>query len=251
MKLRILSIFGFLAVFAVLLIATMPAKQVIYRINFPSDMGLYEVSGTIWEGRAASALVHNQILNNVTWDLSFWRLLTGQAHLTITTNKRNPVGLNGTVTLGLVSRQLEIYELAVRLPAEVIFAQIPLPVPVIGKGTVTIDIDSGSFDLTQPIPICLDLDAQGAWNNAGVLASNGMVNLDQFDATVKCTNEQYRVVVNEPNGLGLSFVATGNNPQNLSVNGKFKLPASLPEDMQRVGEFLGQPDATGYTNFTW
>ena len=47
MKLRILSIFGFLAVLAVLLIGTMPAKQVIYRINFPSDMGLYEVAHRI------------------------------------------------------------------------------------------------------------------------------------------------------------------------------------------------------------
>lgn len=251
MKLRIVSILGFILLLAALLMATIPAKQVLYRINFPPGLGLYEVSGTIWEGRAASALVHNQTLNNVTWDLSFWGLLTGQAQLDIKTNKRNPVALNGSIRLGLLSRQLDVYALEARLPAEVIFAQAQLPVPVIGAGTVDITINSGSFDLTQSIPSCVDLNAQGAWKNAGVLATNGMVDLGQFDAVVSCTNEQYRIAVEEPNGLGLSFIATGNHPQNLSVNGKFKLPDSLPRDMQRVGEFLGQPDATGYTSFTW
>ncbi|HCF79689.1 MAG TPA: general secretion pathway protein GspN, partial [Glaciecola sp.] len=31
----------------------------------------------------------------------------------------------------------------------------------------------------------------------------------------------------------------------------FKLPPELPEEMQRVAEFLGQPDAQGYTPLKW
>lgn len=251
MKLRILPILGFIGLLITLLIVTVPAKQVIYRIDFPPDLGVYEVSGTIWKGTAASALVHNQTLNNVSWNLSFWPLLTGQVHLEITSNKRNSVAVNGSVNLGLISQQLIFDDVKIQLPAELIFTQAPLPVPVIGAGTVNIRINSGRFDLTQAMPTCLDLDAQGIWNNAGVLATNGMVDLGQFDAQMTCSNEQYRISVEEPNGLGLSFIATGNNPQNLSVNGQFKLPDSLPEDMQRVGQFLGQPDATGYSQFTW
>jgi general secretion pathway protein N len=251
MKSRIFIVLSALLLLIVLIIAKLPAKHVIYRINFPNGMGLYEVSGTIWQGSAASALVHRQTLNNVTWDISVWALLSATVSAEIHTNQRASTHLNGTVEYGLLSKTLDMQQLKATLPAEVIFAQAALPVPVIGAGKISITLIDARFDVSQSMPVCEQLAGAGSWQNAGVLVSTGMVDLGEFNAQLRCVDSLYNIEVKEPNKLGLSFIATGANPQQLRINGRFKLPPELPEEMQRVGEFLGQPDAQGYTPLKW
>lgn len=251
MKAKLLAVLGACLLLLVLIIAKLPAQQVVYRINFPNGMGLYEVSGSIWHGRAASAMVHGQTLNNVTWDISVWALLTGSVSAEVHTNKRSSTHLNGYVAFDIFANQLTLQDLTANLPAEVIFAQATLPVPIIGAGQIRINISDASFDVNQTMPVCLRLTGIGKWQNAGVLVTTGMVDLGEFTAALSCSDATYTVAVKEPNKLGLSFIATGSNPQQLRINGRFKLPPELPEDMQRVGEFLGQPDAQGYTPLKW
>jgi len=251
MKSRIFIVLSALLLLIILVIAKLPAKHVVYRVNFPTGIGLYEVSGTIWQGSAASALVHGQTLNNVTWDISIWALLTGTISAEVHTNQRTNTHVNGTVAYALFSKILSVHEINATLPAEVIFAQAALPVPVIGAGQIGIKLSDASFDVSQPVPICEHLNGSGSWQNAGVLVSTGMVDLGTFNAQLRCIDSVYNIEVKEPNKLGLSFIATGNNPQQLRINGRFKLPPELPEEMQRVAEFLGQPDAQGYTPLKW
>lgn len=251
MKSRIFIVLSALLLLIVVIIAKLPAKQVVYRINFPNGMGLYEVSGTIWQGKAATALVHGQTLNNVTWDISVWALLTANVSAEIHTNQRASSHINGTLAYGLISNTLSMHNLKAVLPAEVIFAQAALPVPVIGAGSIGITLQDARFDVSQSIPVCEQLTGKGNWQNAGVLVSTGMVDLGEFTAQISCADSLYNMEVKEPNKLGLSFIATGANPQQLQVNGRFKLPPELPEEMQRVAAFLGQPDAQGYTPLKW
>lgn len=251
MKSRIFIVLSALLLLIVLIIAKLPAKHVVYRIHFPAGMGVYEVSGTIWQGSAASALVHGQTLNNVTWDISIWSLLSATVNAQIHTDQSASTHINGTVTFGLWSKILSMHQLQATLPAEVIFAQAALPVPVIGAGEITISLMDARFDVSQPMPVCEQLTGVGSWHNAGVLVSTGMVDLGEFNAQIDCVDALYNIVVKEPNKLGLSFIAKGPNPQQLRINGRFKLPPELPEEMQRVGEFLGQPDAQGYTPLKW
>ncbi|HCF79372.1 MAG TPA: hypothetical protein DER52_06800, partial [Glaciecola sp.] len=224
MKSRIFIVLSALLLLIILVIAKLPAKHVVYSVNFPTGIGLYEVSGTIWQGSAASALVHGQTLNNVTWDISVWALLTGTISAEVHTNQRTNTQVNGTVAYALFSKILSVHEINATLPAEVIFAQAALPVPVIGAGQIGIKLSDASFDVSQPVPICEHLNGSGSWQNAGVLVSTGMVDLGTFNAQLRCIDSVYNIEVKEPNKLGLSFIATGNNPQQLRINGRFKLP---------------------------
>lgn len=251
MKSRLLYSLATLLLLTVILIATLPAKHVIYRINFPHNMGLYDVSGTIWQGQAVRAVIQGQVLNQFNWDISAWHLLTATISADVSSSNRAATHINGTFNYHLLSQTLDLNNMRIALPAEVLFAHAALPVPIIGAGSIVIDVPTGSFDIAQPMPVCESLTGKGFWRQAGVLVSTGMVDLGEFTAGINCQNQQYNLTINEPNALGLSALAQGSTPQNLSISGQFKLPTSLPQDMQRVGQFLGQPGADGYTSFTW
>jgi len=79
MKPRI-SYYVLLAVtaYAVFLIAYLPAQRVISWVELPKHISLHNVSGSVWNGRAASVLHRQQQFGTLTWRLKPLRLLLGK-----------------------------------------------------------------------------------------------------------------------------------------------------------------------------
>lgn len=241
-----------LAVFIIAIIVTVPAKHVLYRLDLP--LNLTNVNGTIWNGKASTLQLQQYTINNVAWRINAWSLLTGQ--LTVSLNAgiardRSSIYAKGNAGVNLFNQHLIADKLTLRFPAEKLLENVNLPVKVLAKGVVETTLDSAELKFTQTSVGCAVLNGAGQWRQAAVLTPSGEVDLGLFEGVLGCNESQLTLTVAEPNGLGLSFIAQGQNPQNLTVNGKFKLPPELPNEMQQVARFFGEPDNTGYVAFNW
>lgn len=238
-------------VFCGLLVATLPAKHIIYRINMPPKVALYDVTGTLWSGQAGLVTIQDQVLENVRWDLSALNLLLGSAEIDILAGKQrstDAIYIKGKVYYDLFAQTTEIANTVVKIPAETMLASANLPIPVLAKGQFNINVSTAVFG-AAPRFACTNLQASGKWQNAGVLGQSGLIELGEFLAAVDCVDNRYTLRVTEPNELGLSFTASGTNLAQLSVTGKFKLPVDASQDLIQVAQFFGQANSSGYTSF--
>jgi len=251
MKKTLLYVLLSLFVFASFIVAKVPAKHILYRVSLPPAIQLYDVTGTLWSGQAGLVIAQGQPLENVRWDLSAISLLFGTAEIDVLVgNQRvsDAIYIDGKIQYGLFSQTTEITKTVVKIPAETMLASANLPIPVLAKGHFNITVGSAAFG-GAPKFTCTNLDASGKWQNAGVLGQSGLIELGEFLADVDCANNRYTLRVTEPNDLGLSFTASGANIAQLSVTGKFKLPADAPQDLVQVAQFFGQANSSGYTSF--
>lgn len=251
MKKTLLYILLSVVVLSGFIVATVPAKHILYRVNLPPTIQLYDVTGTLWSGQAGLVTAQGQPLENVRWDLSAISLLFGTAEIDILVgNQRisDAIYVDGQIQYGLWSQATEIRNTVVKIPAETMLASANLPIPVLAKGHFNINLSSAQF-VGAPKFTCANLDASGKWQNAGVLGQSGLIELGEFLADVDCDNNRYTLRVTEPNELGLSFTASGTNIAQLSVTGKFKLPTDAPQDLVQVAQFFGPANSSGYTSF--
>lgn len=233
------------------IIATVPAKHILYRVDLPPHVKLYDVTGTLWSGQAGIVTAYQQPLENVRWEISALSLLFGTAKIDVLIgNQRiaDSIYVNGQIQYSLFSQSTVIRNTDVKIPAENMLASANLPIPVLAKGNFNINVSTATFG-GAPTFTCSNLDAAGKWQNAGVLGQSGLIELGEFLADVDCANNRYTLRVTEPNELGLSFTASGANIAQLAVTGKFKLPADAPQDLVQVAQFFGQANSSGYTSF--
>ena len=240
--------------FVLCLLTTLPAKHILYRLDLPTHVHVFGVTGTIWSGRINRAIVAQTELAPVRWSLSPWRLLTGNAGLELhvgNIRETNHIYLKGAAALSFFKQHLTLSDMTVRLPAQTILNQANLPMKVLARGPVEVKLTDASLQINAAQLLCEKISGTGQWRNAQVLAPSGLVEMGTFDASLGCTNQNLTINVTEPNALNLSFSATGRDLQSLQVNGRFNIPADMPNEIKAVGRFLGQPDRDGYTQFTW
>jgi len=76
--------FGLLAYF-VALVLSFPAERAYSHWqaseNAPNNIALSGISGSVWSGKAAMAMIQGQPLEKVEWSLRPWSLLLGQVGL--------------------------------------------------------------------------------------------------------------------------------------------------------------------------
>lgn len=253
MKQKVLIALLFFVGLVVFVVALMPAKHILYRLNLGPHVQVYDVSGTIWQGRSGLVRIQQQALENVQWQLSAWSFITGRAHVDFTVanlRQSDTISASGSLSYDFFDNRLELGKTRATMPAELLLAQAKLPIPVLAQGRFNVDIQRAVFSGTPQFS-CAALNATGQWNNAGVLGQSGLIPLGEFDAAVNCANNAYTLRVEEPNDLGLSFTATGPNLAQLRVKGTFKLPPDAPNDLKQVAMFFGEPNASGYTVFTF
>ncbi|MBE1286327.1 MAG: hypothetical protein GJ671_01220 [Alteromonadaceae bacterium] len=240
--------------FVVCLLTTLPAKQLVYRVNLPANIQLFGVSGSIWQGKIQRASVAHTELTSVRWSLSPWRLLTGKVGLELhvgNIRETNQVYLKGNAVMSLFKQHLALSDMTIRMPAQTILNRANLPMKVLAKGPVEVKLVDASVQMNATQVLCEAISGTGQWRNAQVLAPSGLVEMGTFDATLGCSDQNLTIDVAEPNALNLSFVASGRDLQSLRVNGRFNIPEDMPNEIKAVGRFLGQPGNDGYTQFTW
>ncbi|GAB3014294.1 hypothetical protein GCM10027098_05820 [Bowmanella dokdonensis] len=181
-------------------------------------------------------------LHQVHWRLSPWGLLSGALWLELEAgNSRDAdqVSLQGSLSLSrdsVSSDGLEVF-----LPTDLVIAQLPLPLPVNAKGRFKIRLDELHF-----ADGCEVLQGTGQWLNAQVAGTRGYIPLGNFDASLACREQDLLVNIQEPNSFGLSAEARIPANFKISVAGRFKPDAELPEEVHQAARLFGKPDAEGY-----
>lgn len=238
------SLLGLLA-YVIFLLIKLPANQLISRITLPPQMSISGVDGTIWDGNASSVIFNNIEVENVHWDTSFWRLLTGQLVLDLdagNARSSDQVSFDGNIAVSLFNtKHIQADNFVLYLPANMVIAQINLPVSVDAAGRFKVEIEQ----LDYPGQ-CESLAGKGQWINAGMEGLGEPLSLGNFDADLSCIETDTLISVKEPNSFGLSAQTRVTQDLQFSVDGKFKPDESLPKQVKDAALFFGQPDPQGY-----
>ena len=187
-----------LCAYVFFLVASLPASQVIYRLDLPEQLSIQGVSGTIWQGQASAVSYAGLPLRNVSWQLDILPLLWGSFSAEVKAgNIRQVDEIAFDGNLQVSSERLQLGEFQAYLPTDLILANLKLPFPVEAEGRFKLDI--GQLDYAT---VCQSLSGKGQWLNAKVAGLNGLIDLGNFDATLGCENNNVVVNVQEPNSFG-------------------------------------------------
>lgn len=231
----------------VLLIANLPASQVIHRLPLPSNIYLNGVSGTIWQGSAQTVIAQGIQVNNVRWNIGFLPLLLGSASADIQAgNKRSPdnIALDAHVSFSLLSQQLILEDTDLQLPAALVMSQLKLPLPVQAGGRFTVDVSELNFNLKQSQ--CQIAQGEGHWLNATVIDRGNVIDFGQYDASIDCVEQNLQFTVQPNNLLNLDAVATLLNTGKFKVTARFKPSQNLPSSVHNAAQMFGRKDNQGF-----
>lgn len=250
MKSTVAWVVGAILAFFVLLLIYLPANQVIGRLQLPSNITIYGISGTLWQGKAQQVDINGLPVANLQWQLKPLALLTGRLSLIIkggNSRDAQAISFSGPISTGLFSYQrIQAHDFKLYLPVDSVLAQVSLPLPVNASGRFRSTIDSLDYDGQ-----CKTLKGTGSWLNAAVAGTQGPIDFGTYTAALSCEQGDFVIQVDEPNMLGLSMQATvGSEFNRFTVNGRFKPADTLPEEVHQAARLFGQPGANGYTRFS-
>lgn len=231
----------------ILVIANLPASQVINRLPLPSNVTLSGVSGTLWNGEMRSAMVNGIQVKDIAWKLSAGALLLGKASLDIKAgNARAPeqIAFNGLVEASLLSLNATAENAKLFLPTHLVLAQVPLPLPVQAGGRFYLDVSSLEYAVAESH--CVAIQANGGWNNASVSGAMGMIDFGRFESAITCQDKVIHIQIDPNNVLGLDVLATLSGQGQVGVKGKFKPSTSLPQEVHQAARMFGRADSQGF-----
>ncbi len=231
-----------------LLIANLPASQVIYRL-LPNDISMSGVTGTIWQGKATRVYSQGVELKNVRWDVSVWRLFTGKLGLDIiagNTRNRDEISIHGFAMVD-ANMTITAKNLNVRAPARLLAANVPMPMPIKLDGQLRVSLANAVFEAA----VCQQLDGKGSWRDAAVSGTTGWIDLDTFTAVLGCQQQHITAEVAPPNSFNLSASAKISPSHQVTGSGKFKPVDSLPKEVKQAAMLFGAADQDGFYSFSF
>ena len=244
MKRPVVWILAGLLAYLVMLIAWLPAAQVVGRIPASNSLIISGVSGTLWQGTADYVEFEGVGVESVQWQLSVLPLLFGKASLDITAgNSRDSeqVSIKGPLSMGLFSKRVQAESLTVYAPADLVMDYVPMPFPLTADGRIRLNLDTFDFDQN-----CQELQGKGQWLNATIANLNPPLSLGDFNAALSCRDGQFVMDIQEPNSLELSAEVVVAADMQYTINGRFRPSDQLPQVVRDGMRLIGSPDAQGY-----
>lgn len=235
-----------LTAYIIFLIAKLPASLVLGMLTLPKNIGVGDVQGTIWNGTATTLVANNIAVENVKWETSFLRLLTGRIALDLKAGNARiggKVSFTGPISISLFDQSdIRANDFTLYLPANMVIAQVPLPVPVDADGRFKVQIEK----LDYPGQ-CAELTGKGQWLNARLESLAQPLMLGNFDADLSCVENDTLIAIKEPNSFGLTANARLTSSFGISVKGQFKPSDQIPTQIKNViRDFYPPPNAQGY-----
>lgn len=229
--------------YIIFLIATLPAHLVTAKLDLGKKLELGHVTGTIWSGKIDAVRIDDIILKTVNWDVNFSQILIGRIALDIQFGSpRKILEPQGTGQVRYSLNGLSLADVKIKLPADLIAAQISLPFPVEASGLVEADL--AKVRLGEPV--CSELNGDIKWQLAAVTAQKTNFNYGDLKAQLSCKNgKAVAKILGNPDILQLDIDAILNNLKSYSVNGYISLGAKADTNLRNVISFLGNPDKQG------
>ncbi len=239
--------FGLLA-YLVALVISFPAERAYSHWqtseNASADIALAGISGSVWSGRAAMALVQGQPLEKVEWSLRPWALLFGQVGLNWRfqlppgNEKEGQGGYGqGNTALGL-DGSVAFATLEARLPAGMI-ARMAKASALRPTGLVSLNLHDVLWDGQS----LRSAEGRIVWNGAGVSLLKPIALGDQVIA-LETGDGVVKGVLSDGGGpLSLDGLLT------LNAEGEYEFSGSLAArnapELERALRSLGRPGADG------
>ncbi|MCK5880612.1 MAG: type II secretion system protein N [Sinobacterium sp.] len=197
MKKVVLSSVFILCVFVVIVAIKMPASFVLGQLaNQTQAIYLESIQGSIWQGRAQhvqiklpagtvgrrAKVVH---LGAVEWQLSFWRLLTGNVALQLNTEHPNQT-ISTHLMASYFDKSIEFDE--TRLEVDLPFALTFYPVPAKINGTAELNLQQLSVAMRDDMPFVNAIEGQLLVSQLNV-AVTAPVELGDFGININSDDE--------------------------------------------------------------
>ncbi|TMP39981.1 type II secretion system protein N [Pseudoalteromonas rubra] len=246
MKKIISLVLVFLLAFSVFVAITMPASIVLQlsQGSLPRALSVGAVSGSVWEGRISEVRYENVQLNDVTWQLNGWGLLTGQVQGKVrfgSPRTLDEISGNSNFSMSLLDKSAKLDDAILRFSVEQAMQQVTLPLPVDAKGRVILSID----EYRTGQPYCEALNGEISSPNIDIKGLTGWFSIGDMSGTLTCKSGDIAVTVDPENRLGLRADATLAANMQFRVAGNIKPEASLPKEVHDAVKFLGRPDSEG------
>lgn len=246
MRFRQYLVLGVL-VYLLVVLAHLPAASVLPRVLVGAPgVEFGGLSGSIWDGQAASLRVRGAELPALSWRLGFWSLLRGRAVLDFELGTAGaPLSAQGRLALGL-GRRMELTGVDLRLPAGRVGPHLQLPGFELG-GEFSLHLDRLVTDQ-------LKLEALAGvltWQQAEIKSPYGQARL----------GSQAVHLAGTPEGGIQGVLSELEGPMDL--RGEFhwqpagaylsegSVREQLPPELARFFQFVGRPDGQGRIRFRY
>lgn len=236
-----------IVLYLVLLIANLPAVQVIHRLPLPSNIYLSGISGTLWQGAAQTVIAEGIQVNNVRWDISVLALILGKASVNITggsANNPDEISFSGQAEFSAISQQVTLQNTLLQVPAFTVMSQLRLPLPVQAGGRFRVNIQAFDFNLSTQQ--CQTAQGVGNWLDATVVDRGNTIDFGQYEAKLACVDQNLQFSVVPNNLLNLDAVATLQSNGKIAVSARFKPSAQLPDSVHNAAQMFGRKDSQGF-----
>lgn len=181
MRKKLLALCFIILTYGVFLVATLPVNVVLSYVKLPKNVQVQQVTGSVWQGQAASIKVNNIVITDVNWDVELMPLLTGSAEVAVQFG-RSKRSLRGDGIIGYSSEGAFVQDLTVRTNTEWLLDAADLVLPVTTQGDVKLTIKQAM----QGTPWCGVLDGQLSWTGASVDSLLGNVEIGTANAKLSC-----------------------------------------------------------------
>lgn len=207
----------------------------------PGGVKLDGVSGTLWNGSAASLYWKGQSFGSLKWELSFLRLFIGQADLSIKLAGVSGLSVNGHVGYSFGGAYAK--DLKILAPAMIVNSYITAPIPISLSGEFKLSLNN--YQLSKPL--CSELSGNLTWSQAQVVTQIGTVDPGPVAATLSC-NEGNVVAKgkSKSDSIESEFKVSIAPNQAINLQGFLKPGSALPQGIKNQLKWLGAPDAEGF-----
>ncbi|WP_051641946.1 type II secretion system protein N [Photobacterium galatheae] len=224
------------------LLVHLPASWLWQYVPKTPGLAVSGISGTPWKGRASQIRWQQWVLGEVDWNMSPWKLLTGDAVFEVNMGKGSALGYRGHGTLGINFDGPYAQDFVLTMSAQQAVQYMRLPVPVTLGGSFTLTLDDYRF---AP-PYCQTLDGGLAWNGALVGTPLGEIDLGPVNAELSCNDGQLAAIARQTSEqVNSEWQASLSQNQTYSLNGWFTPGTELPANLRDQLKWLGNPDASG------
>ncbi|RUO65942.1 general secretion pathway protein N [Pseudidiomarina planktonica] len=238
--------------FLIALLVTAPAR-LLHLAPLPKGIAVYDVTGSLWQGQAGQISVELPNtpkalrLHNVSWDLSFWSLLTGQLHTSLELPELNNVVSGELIlTAGRGGVTISDADLGGRIADSISTFNIPAPLTVDGRWQAQID----RFQPEGGTNLCKTLQAQVRGQQVALKINQNWQDLGNYQLNLGCNQGAVTVLMNGDNMMGLMLDSAINRSQS-TIAGSLQPKPEAPEKVTELLVYVGKPDAQGRYNFAF
>lgn len=225
-------------------LASMPAATVVGMVTLPQGVQLGQVSGSVWNGKASAVQVKNDVLTNVSWQLSPLSMLLGSLSSTVQFGSaRNAQSISGTgdIATNFAFDHFSANDFTLRYPAADFVQKMKLNIPTQVGGRIILNL----ADFDQGKPYCETLDGKLIWQKASMQGMSGQISLGKLDADLGCKKGEVELKVTKKNPLGLQLTSLIGANNKFTAKGFVKPNGDMPDEVHNAVKFLGSADSKG------